>query len=773
MASKRPVTSQASRGKSSMTGKADSSFRRFLVESVEKAENGTILKMKPISSNEIYECHLSGKWCEVQVSGGAIIHIRSDSFYEENPKKALVNDQIGAIVINPDNLIRVTDLKRGCIRKSWLNILLRDILGWDSFSSLKGQLVEKIFQNASLDFQPKMGEKLEEIKNSCLNDKKFIEKLVHANISKDEMEEALDEFLAFVLQGLENLSRYESPDKIIDIEEVIWSPSQGIIGEVDLSLNAMIDGMKMRIPLELKTGEVNRYEEDNNQVKLYSMLMKERGSDRCDRGFLLPLGGGKGKWVEELKKRMIPNTPQMIKMQDGDENYFLRKRNRLAYYSSPNRKELTGPEFIDEKNKNNCSKCPQKFACSLLAESFEKDKIRSKFRKNFIRKLISHLNSEDIDYFKEEFLSLVTSDGIGGKMKPNFWTEVSSSREKARSGLRKLKLSTTKESGIIYLKPSGTLSKEDGSFAQFENRQVVISEDESSEEIPTKVALLRGTVQKVDENGIEIQLTKGKKVHIPEKFKGKTYRLDIEDYDDLPALNKLNLIKLMRNEDRSKKLRDIIIRKPSLSWAVKSADQKEAIASKILSEMKDYHLIETPSPGKTVAGMVRIIRQAKKSVLISSYDHQTLNRISRSLKESGIEYVLFGRRSLIPNDIRGNLNRELTENMNTEEELAKFYKNVDVAAVSCYGVSYDAFFRRKRFDFCIIVGALNAPLIASLGPLLISDKFVLIADEKKPKPKKKSGKRGIGKQTNRSNESLFGLLNRNGVPISIMTDKKT
>jgi DNA replication ATP-dependent helicase Dna2 len=72
-------------------------------------------------------------------------------------------------------------------------------------------------------------------------------------------------------------------DEVLDIEETIWSPTFGIKGIVDASLqisqvanHGLTESKQWVIPLELKTGRAYNVVAHQAQTLLYTLLMSDR-----------------------------------------------------------------------------------------------------------------------------------------------------------------------------------------------------------------------------------------------------------------------------------------------------------------------------------------------------------------------------------------------------------------------------------------------------------------------------------------------------------------
>lgn len=71
-----------------------------------------------------------------------------------------------------------------------------------------------------------------------------------------------------------------SINKLLDVEEHIWSPMYGLKGNVDATVQvSMKEGLAsnvLTVPLELKTGKNNAIESHRAQAALYSLLLSDR-----------------------------------------------------------------------------------------------------------------------------------------------------------------------------------------------------------------------------------------------------------------------------------------------------------------------------------------------------------------------------------------------------------------------------------------------------------------------------------------------------------------
>jgi DNA replication ATP-dependent helicase Dna2 len=71
-----------------------------------------------------------------------------------------------------------------------------------------------------------------------------------------------------------------SINKLLEVEEHIWSPMYGLKGNVDatveVSFNDKGDSKSLTIPLEMKTGKKDTSHSHRAQTSLYTLLLSDR-----------------------------------------------------------------------------------------------------------------------------------------------------------------------------------------------------------------------------------------------------------------------------------------------------------------------------------------------------------------------------------------------------------------------------------------------------------------------------------------------------------------
>lgn len=81
-----------------------------------------------------------------------------------------------------------------------------------------------------------------------------------------------------------------SINKLLEVEEHVWSPMYGLKGNVDATVEVVYndsgDPKTLTIPLEMKTGRKDTSHSHRAQTSLYTLLL----SDRYGKGFLRIMG---------------------------------------------------------------------------------------------------------------------------------------------------------------------------------------------------------------------------------------------------------------------------------------------------------------------------------------------------------------------------------------------------------------------------------------------------------------------------------------------------
>ncbi len=148
-----------------------------------------------------------------------------------------------------------------------------------------------------------------------------------------------------------------------DIEEDIWSPTYGLRGKLDASVQAVVvrnpgSSITHPAPFEIKTGRAVAGLEHRAQTMLYSLLMQERYGDSVDLGLLY--------YTQNEEVISVPATRLELRALVG-------VRNVIAEWMARRFRGFGRKPFIDDSsflpptinNERLCGRCYALDACML------------------------------------------------------------------------------------------------------------------------------------------------------------------------------------------------------------------------------------------------------------------------------------------------------------------------------------------------------------------------------------------------------------------------
>jgi hypothetical protein len=171
-------------------------------------------------------------------------------------------------------------------------------------------------------------------------------------------------------------------------------------------------------------------------------------------------------------------------------------------------------------------------------------------------------------------------------------------------------------------------------------------------------------------------------------------------------------------------------------YATLNTDQRAAVL-KILCA-KDYVLLlGMPGTGKTstISFVVRVLLAKGEKVLVTSYTHSAVDNLLEKLVASGLSPQVMGRIGSEAS-VRSMLHPYLLGAPDTSEDPRKLIESVtkradSIRLVGCtvLTAARHALLQTMTFDWCVTdeSGQISQP--ASLGPLMLSGKFLLVGDD--------------------------------------------
>jgi len=548
-----------------------------------------------------------------------------------------------------------------------------------------------------------------------------------------------------------------SINKLLDVEEHVWSPTFGMKGNIDATVQVHMEDDEgtrtLTVPLEIKTGK-RTSENHRAQTALYTLLL----SDRYD----VDIACGILYYLETSELIRIPAVRHELL-------HMIIKRNELACYV---RERLQLPPMLKDDHK--CGKCYAQQACFLyhkLAEDGDDTHVRAKDQFN---QLVKYLKPEHQEFFKNWDRLLTKEESEMIKFRRELWTMLSTEREKLGRCFSN-----------VVIEPDSALQLDDGgkinrfqytlikqtprSGFSFTESQITVGEPIVISDEQGHFALANGYVTNVRKRKITVAVdrrlhnarTKGRNFHAEsnQTFAGimdvqgqatpastvpneepLCYRLDKDEFSNGMATIRNNIIQIMDdNVYKASELRSLVIEHKAPSFRPvafttapsthmeMNADQTAAV-EKVMSAQNYALVLGMPGTGKTttIAHIIRALVAKGKSVLLTSYTHTAVDNILLKVRNAGFDVLRLGALAKVHPEVKefAILGAEPKPSL---EQLKDSWYKPPVVATTCLGVNHPLFSHRI-FDYCIVDEASQITLPVCLGPIRMAKTFVLVGD---------------------------------------------
>jgi len=764
---------------------------------------------------------LRNPWVYLDIYEGDIIHIIEGKNFankrllsqDKDPQTLLENDNL--LIVHPDILLSATTIGSStkCLRCSVINNLFQDVRNEQSISMTIGNIVHELLQDAfryklthrniTMDyFTERLDELLETYSFAIIVCNEDVQ-----DVKNTIMETHVQKILSFVNKFVssDNYKRYVpiantkksqsiSLSDIIDIEENIWSPSFGLKGFLDVTVDAYVEKMHAIVPLEIKTG---KYKSQAHEVQglIYTLLLSDR-YDIFDDFFLLMY-----TWEEGMvKHRRLPDPIRHILMTRNKIASSL--KHRLSEIKS--RVQTLFPVPTVEENPANCTHCYNKVISMTLYKLVEHGTAEgSRIPMEEYDELTSHLPN-DIKNYREFFLKyndLVTKEESSVCASNQDMFLMTGEARESHNGhcVHSLRVSSIKKDEVmdgqylyqfkrcysptqqvssilqsqISLDDRIIVSDEEGHFSITSGNVIELTEDSIT--ISTKRKLLNNKISSGPDHEPRIESVIDptlRESDIISTQNAVTYRIDKYDIQQplsgarfnilnlfLPPIKKGTFIldektseqrflKLSEGGDeRMKKFLVDNIAPQFLSLKDKpllqnylpedstfNDDQHKALD--LCLRAKDYALIlGMPGTGKTtlIAEIIKILVKNGKKILLSSYTHSAVDNILLKLIDTDIKTIRLGSNGKIhPETRKYMVDYTLAKSYN---EFLNMINETSLVATTCLGINDLLFsYKEKDFDYVILDEASQVSMPVALGPLRFGEKFIMVGDHNQLPP---------------------------------------
>ncbi|KAI9653542.1 MAG: Tripartite DNA replication factor [Bathelium mastoideum] len=716
---------------------------------------------------------LRQSWYDTPCTPNSFVHVIGDFSHDG---QCIIDDARNMLILHPDHLISATVVADSfeCTRRAVLQDRIKATSGV-SEAQVYGHILHELFQTAMTAnrwdtewlvcaAEAIVSQHLESIYELNLT----------VQLAVDALKAKISELQAwanlFVRQDTspEALVRDRSGKqvrmsitKLLDVEEHVWSPRYGLKGNIDATMEVLMNDEKdqrtLTVPFELKTGSDKAGAAHRAQTALYTLLLSDRYDVNVMYGLLY--------YMEKSEVSRIPAIRHELR-------HMIMQRNELACYVR-NRLEL--PAML--KGSHKCKNCYAQTACFLYHKLAEDGDGAQSGAKQQFEELVKGLKPIHGEFFKKWDRLLTQEEKEMMKLKRELWTMLSSEREKVgrcfsdvvlesdsveeqvdSSRINRFKYTFIKrkatpgfsftESQLAVGEPI-VISDEKGHFAlangyvtSIGKRRISVAVDRRLHNARIRQAGFDDETNQVFSGIMEVGQKAGYQKDRQHSANEVVYRLDKDEFSNGMATARNNLIQAMGNGYHARELRALIVEDippkfkvhPSnyslsgpLSQLSLNSDQKAAI-EKVMSA-EDYALVlGMPGTGKTttIAHIIRALVAKGKSVLLTSYTHTAVDNILLKIRKDGINVLRLGALAKIHPEVQ-EFAQLAAVPRKTIEELRAIYTQPQVVATTCLGINHHVF-QERIFDYCIVDEASQITLPVCLGPIRMAKTFVLVGD---------------------------------------------
>lgn len=494
---------------------------------------------------------------------------------------------------------------------------------------------------------------------------------------------------------------HRSPDqprvavqKLLDVEEHVWSPKYGLKGNIDATLQVAIDDAEgsrvLTVPFELKTGRSAAAMNHRAQTMLYTLLL----SDRYDIDIMYGLLHYLEKKERNADKPVMGDTIRVKGVKD-ELRHMIIQRNEVARYAVHRQKQ---PPLLNDSRV--CKNCYSKSACFTYYKALEDGQREDTGVPELFDEITSHMTEPRKKYFQKWEELITKEERSYSKHRKEIWTVTSEERQSRGTCFAGMQLvpgsTTVSQAGAKINRFQYTLVRKPNSSTDINLREAALSEGDPIVISDEKghYALAIGYLTTVTSDSIVVQvdrrlhnslikeegfdsetnqafsglkdLTGCSKVHNATMEAGRTFRVDKDEWANGVATLRNNLVQLFDNSDdkrnprrpeilkRLERLRQLVVdyKEPkfstiptqhSIEASHLNEDQRSAIDKVMRAE--DYALVlGMPGTGKTttIAEIIRALVRSGKSILLTAYTHLAVDNILLKLKNDNIKILRVG-----------------------------------------------------------------------------------------------------------------------------------
>ncbi|KIK93881.1 hypothetical protein PAXRUDRAFT_33817 [Paxillus rubicundulus Ve08.2h10] len=508
---------------------------------------------------------------------------------------------------------------------------------------------------------------------------------------------------------------------LLDVEEDIWSPTYGLKGKLDASVQAVIAESTIdkyvkkepllsthTMPFEIKTGRSIAGMEHRAQTMLYTLLAEERYGVEVPSGLLY--------YTQSEEVVRVPRGRNelrgLINARNEMAAYVMRRVN-LSKVPEP----FLPPTIDDERT---CKKCYAVDPCMLYRKAVENVEDDSSPIAGIYELKTSHLTPSQADFFKqwEALIALEEQDGL--RFRKELWTMSALEREDKGRCFNSMVIdgsylaSPVPSSGKIHRYTYRFVKVPDPAFREHSllNGHMSIGDAIAVSVDPELLALARGFIVDLTPRevvvGLDHDLNVAKisaRLRVLRRSTGQiqpVFRIDRDELSGGMGRIRDNLAQLFYAEGDTKRLElvvdlreptfedelvtlDALLRVPEYLSATRELNPSQLAAmTRVLSANHYALILGMPGTGKTtvIAALIRTLVGMGKTVLLTSYTHSAVDTILFKLKDDDYGILRLGNVDKVHPDVRKFTQAE-RKTPTTIEQLENQLMSPPVVATTC------------------------------------------------------------------------------------------